>query len=79
MGQNVHAMDAVIPLSPEDRAILALESATVAGHTCKIVLLGPAALDVERLRARVSERIALAPALTRRLGGTERAAPLGGR
>jgi diacylglycerol O-acyltransferase / wax synthase len=31
----------LIPLAPEDRAILALESETVVGHTCKIVRLGP--------------------------------------
>jgi diacylglycerol O-acyltransferase / wax synthase len=65
-------MDELVPLAPEDRAILALESRTVAGHTCKVVQLG-SALDVESLRARVAERIVLAPALTRRLGGTEKA------
>jgi len=65
-------MDELIPLAPEDRAILGLESRTVAGHTCKVVQLG-SALDVERLRARVAERIELAPALTRRLGGTDKA------
>jgi len=64
-------MDDLIPLGPEDRAILALESATVAGHTCKVVRLGGDPLDAQRLRARVAERIALAPALTRRLGGTD--------
>lgn len=58
-----------IPLGAEDRAILDLECQTVAGHACKIIQLG-AALDPARLRARVSERIALTPALTRRLGGT---------
>ena len=31
---------APIPLTPEDRAILALESATVVGHTCKVVRVG---------------------------------------
>ncbi len=62
-------MDEVIPLGAEDRAILALESPTIAGHTCKVVRLGDGGLDVERLRARVAERIALAPALERRLGG----------
>jgi diacylglycerol O-acyltransferase / wax synthase len=69
-------MEDLIPLAPEDRAILALECSTVAGHTCKVVRLGPhahEALDIESLRARVAERIALAPALTRRLGGTDRA------
>jgi diacylglycerol O-acyltransferase / wax synthase len=66
-------VDDLIPLAPEDRAILALESRTVAGHTCKVVRLSSGALDVERLRTRVKERIALAPALTRRLGGSDRA------
>ena len=58
-----------IPLGPEDRAILALESPTIAGHTCKVARLGGAPLDVDALRARVAERIALAPGLTRKLGG----------
>jgi diacylglycerol O-acyltransferase / wax synthase len=55
-----------IPLGPEDRAILALECRTVAGHTCKVVRLD-CELDLAWLRARVVERIALTPALTRRL------------
>jgi WS/DGAT/MGAT family acyltransferase len=58
-----------VPLGAEDRAILALESETVAGHTCKVVRVGPGAPDVERLRASVAARLADAPALTRRLGG----------
>jgi diacylglycerol O-acyltransferase len=58
-----------IPLGPEDRAILELESATIAGHTCKVVRLGAGAPDVARLRERIAERISLAPLLTRRLGG----------
>ncbi len=64
-----------IPLGPEDRAILSLESATVVGHTCKVLRLGPGGLDVARLRERVAERIAsgLAPALTWRLSGTAEA------
>ncbi len=40
-----------IPLAPEDRAILALECRTIAGHTCKVVRLGTPALALERLRA----------------------------
>jgi diacylglycerol O-acyltransferase / wax synthase len=59
-----------IALTEEDRAILALESAAVVGHTCKVVLVGPGAPAAERLRASVVERLARAPALTRRLGGT---------
>jgi diacylglycerol O-acyltransferase len=62
-------MDA-IPLGPEDRAILALESDTVAGHTCKVVVVGEGAPDLGALRKSVGERIDAAPALTRRLGGT---------
>lgn len=61
-------MDA-IPLGREDRSILDLECATVAGHTCKVVSL-PVAPDVGALRRAVSERIAAVPALTRKLGGT---------
>ncbi len=64
-----------IPLGVEDRAILELECQTIAGHTCKVVRLSPAAtrrLDVERLRERVAQRIELAPALARKLGGTAR-------
>ena len=59
-----------IALTDEDRAILALESAAVVGHTCNVVLVGPGAPTAERLRASVAERLASAPALTRRLGGT---------
>jgi hypothetical protein len=62
-------MDGPVPLTPEDRAILALESGTVAGHTCKVVHLDRA-LGIEALRASVGRRIGAAPALTRRLGGT---------
>jgi diacylglycerol O-acyltransferase / wax synthase len=68
-------MEDVIPLGPEDRAILDLECRTVAGHTCKVVRLAPterAGIDAERLRERIAQRLALAPALTRRLGGTAR-------
>jgi WS/DGAT/MGAT family acyltransferase len=92
IGENAAAMDDLIPLGPEDRAILELECQTIAGHTCKIVRLAapaatpedsaapgasgatarPPALDVERLRERVAARIELAPALTRRLGGSAR-------
>jgi diacylglycerol O-acyltransferase / wax synthase len=61
--QAAHA----IPLGPEDRAILALESPTVVGHTCKVLRLENGAPSVEQLRKRVSERIEHAPALTRRL------------
>jgi diacylglycerol O-acyltransferase / wax synthase len=66
-------MEELIGLGVEDRAILDLECRTIAGHTCKIVRLAPgdgAGLDAARLRERIAQRLALAPALTRRLGGT---------
>jgi diacylglycerol O-acyltransferase len=59
---------APILLRPEDRAILELESDTVAGHACKVVLLGGSAPDLEGLRRHVAARIGGAPELTRRLG-----------
>jgi diacylglycerol O-acyltransferase len=59
-----------IPLGLEDRAILALECASVAGHTCKIIRLGPGAPGVTAVRERIAERIHLAPALTWRLDGS---------
>ncbi len=59
-----------IPLSPEDKAILDLECSWIAGHTCKVVSLGPGAPGVEGLRALIGERIAAVPELTRRLGGS---------
>jgi diacylglycerol O-acyltransferase / wax synthase len=58
-----------IPLSSEDHAILALECASVAGHVCKVMRLGPGGPSVDALRQRVAERIHLTPALTWRLGG----------
>jgi diacylglycerol O-acyltransferase / wax synthase len=69
-------MEDLIPLGAEDRAILELECHTIAGHTCKIARLAPGPsgpLELERLRARIAERIELAPALTRRLGGSPQA------
>ncbi len=64
---------AAIPLSPEDKAILDLECAWIAGHTCKIVVLGEGAPDVAGLRGLVGDRIAAVPELTRRLGGSDEA------
>lgn len=58
-----------VPLSAEDRAILALEGPAVVGHTCKVILLGPRAPTVDRLRDAVRRRLAEAPRLTWRLGG----------
>jgi WS/DGAT/MGAT family acyltransferase len=58
-----------VPLTPEDRAILELESDTIAGHTCKVVVLGVGAPDAAALRDVIAKRIAAAPQLTWRLGG----------
>ena len=62
-----------VPLDPADRAILDLEGPTVAGHTCKVVLLGAGAPGLGELRDSIGARLDAAPALTRRLGGTEQA------
>jgi diacylglycerol O-acyltransferase / wax synthase len=62
--------DSAVPLSKEDRAILDLEGPTVAGHTMKVVVIGPGAPSVEQLRGRVAERIGRTPQLTWRLGGS---------
>ena len=59
----------VIPLRAEDRAILDLECATVAGHTCKVVVLGDPAPNVEQLRESIGSRIGLAPVMTASLSG----------
>jgi hypothetical protein len=56
-------------LTDADRAILELESGAVAGHTCKVVLLGAGAPTAERLRASIAGRLGAVPAMTRRLGG----------
>ena len=56
-----------VPLQPEDRAILELEGATVAGHACKVVVLGEGAPATEALREAVGDRLARAPELSRRL------------
>lgn len=64
-----------VALSAEDRSILALEGPSVAGHTCKVIHLGKAAPDLFELRARLAQRIHLAPALTRRLGTSPDGAP----
>ncbi len=64
-----------ITLTAEDRAILALESPTVAGHTCMVVVLGDGAPTTDALVARVAERCAAADGLRWRLGG-ERGRPV---
>jgi WS/DGAT C-terminal domain/Wax ester synthase/diacylglycerol acyltransferase catalytic domain len=54
-------------LSAEDLSILALENETVAGHTCKVIVLG-GSIDLDLLRASVSARLHRAPDLCMRLG-----------
>ena len=56
-----------VPLSEEDRAILALECDTIAGHICKVVVCS-GETDLDALRARVAKGLGQAPLLTSRLG-----------
>ena len=65
-------MERAIPLGPEDRAILDLEGPTIAGHTCKVLVVADAEPDVDSLRAAIGSRIAGVPQLTWRLGGSDR-------
>ncbi len=55
------------PLSREDLSILALENETVAGHTCKVILLD-GELDPGALRTSITGRLPRAPMLSMRLG-----------
>ncbi|MFN8149985.1 MAG: wax ester/triacylglycerol synthase family O-acyltransferase [Solirubrobacterales bacterium] len=59
---------AAVPLQPADRKILEIECETIAGHTCKVVRLGPGAPTTSAIRERIGERIAGVPELVRRLG-----------
>ena len=68
-GRDNGSMEGVA-LTDEDRAILALETASVAGHTCKVVLIPVGPPGAERLRSSIAERLAAVPALRRRLGGS---------
>jgi hypothetical protein len=54
-------------LSPEDLRILALENETVAGHTCKVLVLS-GAVDVDELRSLIAGRLSGSPMLGMRLG-----------
>ena len=56
-------------LSEDDGRILRLESASIAGHTLKLLILEPGggALDVEALRAAVAERLDSVPRATHRV------------
>jgi len=60
---------AAIPLSPEDRAILELESPRIAGHTCKVIVLADGRPEIGELRDAVVSRLEAAPELLRRLDG----------
>jgi WS/DGAT/MGAT family acyltransferase len=58
-------------LSAEDLSILALETETVAGHACKVIVLG-GAVDLGRLRSSISGRLHRVPELSmclREVGG----------
>jgi len=46
-------------LSPEDSRILALESSSIVGHTCKVVIADRTGDGVTYLRDRIARRIAL--------------------
>ncbi|WP_382310062.1 wax ester/triacylglycerol synthase domain-containing protein [Herbiconiux sp. UC225_62] len=55
-------------LSEDDARILALESAVLAGHTLKLMILAPGTpLDLEALRRSVSARLAEQPRATQRV------------
>jgi wax ester synthase-like acyl-CoA acyltransferase family protein/uncharacterized protein DUF1298 len=62
-----------IPLTAEDRAILDLECQTVAGHTCKVIILDGPAPSLDDLRAHVATRLEEAPPLCWCLGGEQEA------
>jgi diacylglycerol O-acyltransferase len=63
-----------LPLTREDRAILALERGAVVGHCCKVIAVaGSAAPDAETVRRGLARRLDAAPLLHRRLGGSEHA------
>ena len=53
-------------LSAEDARILALESGTVRGHTCKVIVIG-GERRAEQVRTQLRERLGAVPRLTRRL------------
>jgi diacylglycerol O-acyltransferase / wax synthase len=59
---NSPGMPAGRRLSAEDLSILALETETVAGHACKVMVLG-GELDLDLLRSSISERLHRAPEL----------------
>jgi diacylglycerol O-acyltransferase / wax synthase len=54
------------PLSAEDARILALESGTIRGHTCKVIVIA-GERGAAQLREQLERRLGDAPQLTRRL------------
>lgn len=58
------------PLDPADRAILELEGPGIAGHACKLIVLGGKAPGIAAIRERITERLPAVPQLRRRLGGS---------
>jgi uncharacterized protein DUF1298/wax ester synthase-like acyl-CoA acyltransferase family protein len=60
----------LVPLTGEDRAILALEDARLVGHTATVVHLPAGAPDLRQLRDAVARRLPDAPRLTWLLRGT---------
>jgi WS/DGAT/MGAT family acyltransferase len=59
------------PLTAQDEAILRLEGAILAGHTCKVIALDRDAPSLDELRGRISERLPDVPALMTRLDGEQ--------
>ncbi len=57
-------------LTPEDARILALESGSIVGHTCKVLIADRVGDTVERLREQIAQRIALAPRCRQRIAAT---------
>lgn len=61
-------------LSDADVRILRLESGTIRGHTCKVVVIGPhpdgGPLRIAELRAQIADRLDFFPRLRRRLAKT---------
>jgi diacylglycerol O-acyltransferase / wax synthase len=55
------------PLEAEDLAILSLENDTIAGHTCKVVVLDQPGIRRDTLFVRVADHLHRAPLLTYRL------------
>jgi hypothetical protein len=59
-----------LPLTNEDLSILALENDTVAGHSCKVIMLEDR-IDPDALRSSIASRLDRAPRLCLRLGDVD--------